>query len=188
MERADAGSMSTRIRAPQSTFERVYTVVVAVKGFDGTVEFLAGLILLVAPRITGRVLEALATELAEGTSPLRAATAQSIAAAGDGLVTGAAPLALFLVIHGVVKLLTVYALLRRALRWYPFALLALSVLFIVQLVGVIGAPAIGGWVLVVLDVIVITLVAWEYHRLQLAERTPLTPAVRAHDLERTRAR
>jgi uncharacterized membrane protein len=170
-------------RTPRSTFDRVYSVVVALKGVDGTVELLAGLILLVAPRLTGSALDALATELAEGTSPLRTAAAQSIAAAGGGLVAGAAPLAVFLLIHGAVKLLTVSALLRRAIRWYPWALLALVVLFLVQLIDLITAPAIGGWVLVGLDVLVISLVAWEYERLR-KERAASTEAARARRSER----
>ena len=178
--------MPPRVRTPRSTFERVYSVVVAVKGLDGLVEFVAGLILLVAPRLTGSALNALATELAEGTSPLRAAAAASIAAAGGGLVTGAAPLAVFLLVHGVVKLLTVYALIRRAVRWYPWALLALCALLVVQLVGVLTAPAIGGWVLVVLDVVVITLVGWEYERLR-RERAAEQVVVGRRRSERMRA-
>jgi uncharacterized membrane protein len=152
--------------ARRPTFERVYSVVVAAKGVDGLIELVAGLILLVAPRLTGRGLEALAVELAEGTSPLRAAAATSIEAARGGLVRGAAPLALFLLIHGAVKLLTVIALLRRAVRWYPWALVALSVLLVVQLVDLITAPAIGGEVLAALDVVVLVVVAWEYRRLR----------------------
>lgn len=167
--------MSRRVRPPRSAFDRVYTIVVAIKGLDGLVEFVAGLVLLVAPRLTGSALESLATELAEGTSPLRQAAADSIASAGDGVITGAAPLALFLVIHGAVKLLTVYALLRRALRWYPWALLALAVLFLVQLVDLIAAPALGGWVLVGLDVVVLALVAWEYERLRKERRATTAP-------------
>ncbi|MBW4040727.1 MAG: DUF2127 domain-containing protein [Acidobacteria bacterium] len=178
--------MPTRAGAPRSLFERVYSVVVAVKGLDGLVETVAGLILLVAPRLTGSTLEALAAELAEGTSPLRDAAARSIAAAGGGLVTGAAPLALFLLVHGVVKLLTVYALLRRAIRWYPWALAVLCVLFLVQLVDLITAPAIGGWVLVGLDVVVITLVAWEYERLR-RERGASTAGARGRRSERVSA-
>jgi uncharacterized membrane protein len=179
--------MPTRAGAPRSTFERVYSVVVAIKGVDGLIESVAGLILLVAPRLTGSVLESLAAELAEGTSPLRDAAARSIAHAGGGLVTGAAPLALFLLVHGVVKLLTVYALLRRAIRWYPWALAALCVLFLVQLVDLITAPALGGWVLVGLDVVVITLVAWEYERLR-RERAASVAGVRAQRAERASTR
>jgi uncharacterized membrane protein len=178
--------MPPRLQERRSTFERVYSVVVAVKGLDGLVELVAGLILLVAPRLTGSALEALATELAEGTSPLRAAAARSIAAAGGGLVTGAAPLAVFLLVHGVVKLLTVSALLRRAIRWYPWALLALCALLVVQLVGVLSAPAVGGWVLVALDVVVITLVGWEYERLRREREEPHAAAASPRS-ERMRA-
>lgn len=156
-----------QIRArPRSTFERAYSIVVAVKGVDGLVELLIGLVLLVAPRITGGLLTAVAGELAEGTSPLRDAAAASVASAAGGVVTGAAPLAVFLLVHGVVKLLTVYALLRRAIRWYPWALGALSVLLVLQLIDLVTAPAAGGVVLAVLDVVVIALVGWEYRRLR----------------------
>lgn len=178
--------MRTRSRARRSTFERVYSVVVALKGLDGVVELLAGLVLLVAPRLTGSALDALATELAEGTSPLRTAAAQSIAAAGGGLVTGAAPLAVFLIVHGIVKLLTVYALLRRALRWYPWALLTLVVLFLVQLVDLITAPAVGGGVLVGLDVAVLALVSGEYEHLR-KERAATIAVDRAIPVDRMRA-
>jgi uncharacterized membrane protein len=172
---------------PHSAFERWYSVVVAVKGLDGLVELLSGLVLLVAPRLTGGALEALAAELAEGTSPLRDAAARSIAAAGGGLVTGAAPLAVFLLVHGLVKLLTVYALLRRAIRWYPWALAALGVLLVVQLADLITAPAIGGGVLAVLDVLVLVLVSWEYRRLR-AERIAEREADAALDEALARAR
>ena len=163
--------MQSRPRPPRSTFERAYSVVVAIKGVDGLTELLIGLVLLVAPRITGSLLTAVAGELGEGTSPLRNAAAASIASAAGGLVTGAAPLAVFLLVHGAVKLLTVYALIRRAIRWYPWALGALAVLLVVQVLDLVAAPAIGGVVLAVLDVVVIVLVAWEYRRLR-RERVP----------------
>jgi uncharacterized membrane protein len=173
-------------RQPRPTFERVYSVVVAVKGLDGLVELVAGLILLVAPRLTGRGLEALAVELAEGTSPLRAAAARSIEAAGDGLVTGAAPLALFLLVHGVVKVLTVVALLRRAVRWYPCALVALFVLLVLQVVDLASAPAPGGEALAVLDVVVIVLVALEYRRLRAGGAATQVRRARCHEREASR--
>jgi uncharacterized membrane protein len=170
-----------RSRPPRSAFERVYSIVVAVKGFDGLIELLSGLVLLVAPRLTGSALEALAAELAEGTSPLRDATARSIAAAGGGLVTGAAPLAVFLLVHGVVKLLTVYALLRRAIRWYPWALAALVVLLVVQLGDLLTAFAIGGAALAVLDVLVIVLVALEYRHLRVERAAEHASSAALHE-------
>ena len=171
-----------------SAFERVYSAIVALKGVYGLLELLGGLALLFVPDAAGGVLIAVATELAEGASPLRRAAASSLAAAGSGIVAGAVPFALFLLVHGVVKLLTAYALLRRAIRWYPWAIAVLSALLVVQVVDVVGAPAQGGWVLAVLDVLVLALVVWEYRRLQrkhFAERRPVQPVA---GQERTHAR
>jgi uncharacterized membrane protein len=168
----EARPVQTRARPPRSSFERAYSIVVAVKGVDGLVELLVGLVLLVAPRLTSGVLTEIATELAEGTSPLRAAAANSVASASGAAITGAAPLALFLLVHGVVKLLTVYALIRRAVRWYPWALGALSVLLAAQLVELVLSPAIGGVLLAVLDVVVIVLVALEHRRLRVERASP----------------
>jgi uncharacterized membrane protein len=69
----------------------------------------------------------------------------------------------------------------------PWALAVLCVLFLVQLADLITAPAIGGWVLVGLDVVVIVLVAWEYERLR-RERTSSVVGDRAHRSERASAR
>lgn len=155
----------------RSAFERVYTLVVAVKGLDGLVELIAGLALLLAPQSAAGLLFAIADELAEGSSSLRQTLAQSVASAGGGVAVGGdVPLALFLLVHGVVKLVTVTALLRRAIAWYPWAIGALAVLLAVQLVDVALHPRIGGVVLVAFDVAVLALVVWEYRRLR-RERT-----------------
>jgi len=177
--------VSTR-RTARSTFERVYSAVILVKGIDGLVELLCGLVLLVAPRITGALLKSVAAELSEGTSPLRVAAARSVASAGSGVLAGAALLAIFLLIHGVVKLVTVWALLRRAIRWYPWALAALGALLIVQVLDLAAAPRLGGAVLGALDVVVIVVVGWEYRRLRAELRRSGTaraprPSARPHE-------
>lgn len=148
------------------TFERAYSVLVAVKGLNGLLEFAAGLLLILAPSRIAVALAAVAAELAEGTSPIRDAAARAVGAAFGGVVTGALPLALFFLVHGVVKLLTVYALLRRAIRWYPLAIVALTALLGVQIADLVATPSIGGWVLTILDVLILALVAWEYRRLR----------------------
>ena len=158
----------TATRRP--VFERWYTVVVAVKGLDGAVELLAGLLLLVVPGPTEVALFAMAGELGEDPSPLRIAAAHSVATAGAHLPGQALPLGLFLLVHGVVKLLTVWALLRRALRWYPFATAAVAVLLVVQVVGLVRSPTAGGWVLTALDVAVLVLVVLEWVRLRRERR------------------
>lgn len=150
-------------RPGAGAFERVYSLIVVFKGVDGLLELVAGIVLLVAPTAAGDVLTAIATELAEGSSPVRQAAARSIGSASGAASTA---LAVFFLVHGVVKLVTVYCLLRRAVRWYPWALAALIALLILQLVDLITAPGVGAVLLSVLDVLVIALVAWEYHRLR----------------------
>ena len=150
----------------RSAFERIYSVVVAIKGLDGLLEAVAGALLLVAPRSAGALLQTVAAELAEGATPLAHAAARSVSAAGHGAVTSAAPLALFFLVHGAVKLLTVVALLRRAVRWYPWAILALAVLLVVQVADVVRTPGVGGAALVALDVVVLAFVLVEYRHLR----------------------
>ena len=161
----------------RTRFERVYSLLILVKGVDGLLEFVCGLVLLMAPRITGAMLESVAAELAEGTFPLRDAAARSIASVGGGVVTGAAPLAAFLLVHAVVKLVTVQALLRRAVRWYPWAIAALTVLLGAQIVDLVAAPRVGGAVLGTLDVVVIAVVGWEYRRLRAESGSIEAPEV-----------
>lgn len=153
-------------KARRSGFERAYSVVVAVKGVDGLLEAVAGALLLVAPSSAAALLQAVASELAEGSTPIAHAAARSVSAASHGAAVSAAPLALFFLVHGVVKLLTVVALLRRAVRWYPWAIAALGVLLVVQAVDVVRSPGIGGALLVALDVAVLTLVLVEYRHLR----------------------
>lgn len=103
-------------------------------------------------------------------------------------MTGTAPLAVVLLVHGLAKLLTVTALLRRAFRCSPRALAALSILLVAQLADLVTAPAVGGTVLAVLDVVVITLVTWEYRRLRRERAVPAEREVRAGRIERAAAR
>lgn len=73
-------------------------------------------------------------------------------------------------VDGVVELLTVRALLRRSLRWYPWATPAVFALLVVQLVSLVRAPTVGGEVLTVLDVLVLVLVVLEPVRLRRERR------------------
>jgi uncharacterized membrane protein len=167
------------VRSGDATaFERVYSVIVAGKGLYGLLELFAGSVMLLAPGATSQVLTAVALELAEGSVALRDAAAHALASASAGVTAGAVPLALFLIVHGIVKLLTAYALLRRAIRWYPWALAALGVLLIVQAVDLTIAPSTGAWVLAVLDAVVIALVTWEYRRLRSDGASEVVPVER----------
>jgi uncharacterized membrane protein len=66
-------------------------------------------------------------------------------------------LGIYIAVHGAVKVAIVVALAVGAVRVYPWAIGALGILTIVQIVDLVVNPAIGVILLTVLDLIVIAL-------------------------------
>lgn len=156
-------------RSRRSLFERVYGVTVALKGLDGAIELIAGLLLLFAPDAIRWGLRGGAAEAKEQLTPLRAFVADELLQADRIVAAGVAVLAVVLLVHGVVKLVTVYCLLRRILAAYPWAVLALVALLAWQAVVFAMDPSTGSAVLVALDVAVLAVVSREW-RLLVVER------------------
>jgi uncharacterized membrane protein len=156
-------------RSRRSLFERVYGVTVALKGLDGAIEFIAGLLLLIAPDAIRWGLRGGAAEAKEQLTPLRAFVADELLQADRIVAAGVAVLAVVLLVHGVVKLVTVYCLLRRILAAYPWAVLALVALLVWQAVVFAMDATTGSAVLVALDVVVLAVVSREW-RLLVVER------------------
>lgn len=153
----------------RSLFERVYGAAITLKGIDGVLELLAGLLLLFAPHAIRVGLRGTAAEAREGASPLASFIADELIRADRWVAGGVALLAIVLLVHGVVKIVTVYCLLRRIIVAYPWAVVVLAGLLVWQGVVYLQNPSVGSAVLVVLDVVVLGLVAREW-RLLVAER------------------
>jgi uncharacterized membrane protein len=168
MERTREATRATG-RPRRSRFERLYGVAVALKGLDGAIELIAGLLLLVAPNAIRWGLQGGAAEAQERLTPLRAFVADELLNADRIVATGVAVLAVVLLVHGIVKVVTVYCLLRRILAAYPWAVLALVALLVWQAVVFAADPTAGSGVLVALDVVVLAVVAREW-RLLVVER------------------
>ena len=153
----------------RARFDRAYSLVVLVKGIDGALELLAGLTIFVTPSFAEKVLRALATEVSEGSGTISTLTATYLGRMAAGLTSPSPAVVAFLVLHGVVKLATVYFLLRRMIRAYPWALTALIALAAVQAVAALTESSFGAWLLVGLDVVVVALVLVEYRRMRHGE-------------------
>jgi uncharacterized membrane protein len=156
-------------RSRRSLFDRVYGFAIALKGLDGVIELVAGLLLLLAPNAIRWGLEGGAAEAQERFTPFRGFLADELLRADQVVAAGVAVLAVALLVHGVVKLVTVYCLLRRILAAYPWAVLVLIGLLIWQVAVLVSVPTVGSAVLAALDVLVLALVAREW-RLLAAER------------------
>ena len=156
-------------------FENAYRIGIAIKGFDGFVELVAGVALLVAPGLVHAALSAIfqATHLHDGH------TAQFIASYvarldAEAARNGITFLIVFLIGHGVVKLVLVYCLLRRIVWAYPYALAVLGFFLLYQLYVLALDPLSPGmWLFTVLDTLIIWLVWGEWQDLRENPHEPV---------------
>lgn len=139
----------------------------AVKGIDGAVELIVGVTLLVAPEAIDTMLDGIVGTAQAGDGRISAAIATLIAHADTQLANGGSVfLTAFLIAHGVIKLALVYALLRRLIKAYPWAIGVLVAFLIYQLFALINAPSVSQAAFCALDVAIVVLVWREYRELR----------------------
>ena len=147
---------------PQNWLDRVFEVGIIVKGLNGCLELIGGLLLLFATPDRIHHLAAMITqgELSEDPHDL---IATHLLHTANGL-TGAAVLfgAVYLVTHGGVKVTLVVALLLNKLWAYPWMIGVLTVFIGYQLYRIALAPTIGLIALTLLDLIIVALTWREY--------------------------
>jgi len=116
---------------------------VVVKGLDGLAELAGGVAALILP--AGSVVSIAHGHVHARDVPL---------------------LVVFLLVHGVVKIAIVAALVVGALRVYPWAIGALALLTVLQIVDLVMRPSLGLVLLTILDLAVIALTwrEWRAHR------------------------
>ena len=142
----------------------VFLIGVLFKGLDGLVELVGGVVLLfVTPaKLQHAAARATSGELAEDPHDLIA----------NLIVHGAAHLqhgsivfaAVYLLVHGIVKLAIVIALLVGSRRIYPWAMAALGAFLIFQVYELVTQPSIGVAGLTAFDAVIIWLTWREWRR------------------------
>lgn len=142
----------------------IFLIGVIFKGIDGFFEFVGGGILLFvgAARLKQLTDAVTANELAEDPHDVIANFLRHEAAhLGSASV---AFLAVYLLLHGVVKLAIVVALLVGSRRVYPWAIGVLIAFVLFQIYTFITAPGVGVAALTVFDLIIIWLTWREWRR------------------------
>ncbi len=148
-------------------YETAYKISVGVKGFDGLVELLAGLWLLIAPATLHALLQGIFGELVQHHSRFMQFMAENVAHIDQDLAKGGLLIViLFLITHGVVKLALVYCLLKEIIWAYPYALVVLGMFFIYQVYVFIMHPSVSMFLFSLLDAIIIWLVYGEWQKLK----------------------
>jgi uncharacterized membrane protein len=151
---------------PKTWLDKIYEIGLFVKGFDGALELIGGVLLILVPpsAITGAARFLTQREITQDPHDF---IATHIVALGESLAHDQHLFAsLFLLTHGAVKIALVIALLKQKLWAYPWALGILTIFFIYQAYLLIVDPSFGVAFLTVLDVIVILLVWREWHKIR----------------------
>ena len=148
---------------PQTLLDWSYEIGIIGKGFNGTLEIIGGILLLVLP---ASMIESIFAWLAGlFSSDPTTFFALSLLHVGDELARGGTTAALvFFLPHGIVKVGLVVALLRQKLWAYPWALAALTAFLIYQVYLVIVHQTLLMGFLVVLDTVIIWLVWREWEK------------------------
>ena len=160
----------TGSQGPKTVTDRLYAVGVGIKGIDGVIELVAGVLLWVSPALVHALLAGVAGEAGEGDSAVMRFITQYVARWDAELAAnGLGFLVVFLITHGAVKVALVYCLLRKWHRAYPYALAILLAFLGYQLYAFIRTPTVGLALFSVLDVLIVYLVYREYRELNPRE-------------------
>lgn len=148
---------------------RIFRVSVGFKGIDGVLELIGGVLLLLVPAssITGLARVLTQHELNQDPNDFIATHLRAAAAT----VTGAATVfaAVYLLVHGIVKVVLVAAVLRGRIGAYPLMIGFLAAFVIYQLYELAVRFTIGLAILTAFDLVIIGLTVHEY---RLRRREP----------------
>lgn len=160
---------------PKDLLDRTFEVSIILKGLDGVLEVVGGLVLLlISPATINHLLTTLTQhELSEDPHDI---VATHVLRAAHGLTHSATTFGgLYLLSHGVVKIVLVTALLRNKLWAYPWLIGFLGIFVIYQLYRIALAPSVGLIALTVFDLFVMWL-TWREYQKQKSPRHAVRPA------------
>lgn len=148
----------------ERVLDLVFLIGVLLKGIDGLVETIGGILLLfVSPaQLTSATNAVTAEELSEDPHDLIA----NLLVHGVSHLHAGAQLFIvaYLMLHGVVKLAIVIALFIGSRRVYPWAMAGLGAFVIFQVYELVKSPSIGVVILTIVDVVIIWLTWREWRR------------------------
>lgn len=157
-------------------FDRAFVIGVALKGIDGVLELLGGLLLLLVSPATINAVARVVTQHELSQDPHDFVATHLLQAAGK-LTTGSLRFgAAYLLLHGVVKVALVGAVLRNKLWAYPWMIAFLIAFIVYQLYRLTFAPSLGLVGLTVFDVIVVGLTWREYRKQRTLKRSAAAAA------------
>ncbi|HZX99094.1 MAG TPA: DUF2127 domain-containing protein [Dermatophilaceae bacterium] len=154
---------------PRDPFDRLFEIGIIFKGLDGILETIGGLLLLaVTPATINRLAEWLTQhELSEDPHDF---IASHLLGYAHGLTGSAVTFAaVYLLLHGITKIVLVAALLRNQIWAYPWMIGFLLIFIVYQLYRIVLSPTFGLTALTIFDAIIVWL-TWREWRKQTTDR------------------
>jgi uncharacterized membrane protein len=151
---------------PKTLSDKVFEIGLLIKGIDGAIEFLGGLLLFfVSPNSIHRFLSFITQqELSENPHDK---FAHFVLHSADSLnTTNRDFLIIFLWIHAAVKLISVIGILKNILWAYPFALVSLGLLLLYQVYSIYLRASLGLILLTVFDIFILYMIWREYGKVR----------------------
>jgi uncharacterized membrane protein len=155
---------------PRSLLDSTFEVGIILKGLDGLAEIVGGVILLlVSPATINRIVARMTEhELSQDPNDY---IATHLLRYAHGLTGGAVTFAaIYLLSHGIVKVILVGALLRNKLWAYPLLILMLVVFIVYQLYRIALSPPSTGLIALTVFDLLLTWLTWREWRKQRALR------------------
>jgi len=154
---------------PGDPLDRIFEIGIILKGLDGVLETIGGLLLLVlTPATINRLAVGLTQhELSQDPNDF---IANHLLRYAHGLTGSAVTFAaLYLLLHGLTKIVLVAALLRNQVWAYPWTIAFLLIFIGYQLYRIALEPALGLSALTIFDALIVWL-TWREWRKQATER------------------
>ncbi len=153
-----------RVRARPDRLDRAFEVAVALKGLDGVLELVGGVLLLaISPSTISSVVRTLTQH--ELSQDPRDFLATHLLNATEKLTAGSLRFgAAYLLLHGVVKVALVAAVLRNKLWAYPWMIAFLLAFIAYQVYRLTFAPSASLVALTIFDALVVALTVREYRK------------------------
>jgi uncharacterized membrane protein len=144
--------------------DRVFDVSITLKGLDGVLELIGGLLLffLTPHRLNAIVAFLTQHELSQDPKDFLATHLESYA---QSFTTSTSLfLALYLLSHGIIKIILVVALLQQKLWAYPWLLVFLSLFIVYQFYRLVLHMSLGLLALTLFDIFIVGLTVLEYRK------------------------
>jgi uncharacterized membrane protein len=145
-----------------STLDRTFEVGIILKGIDGTLELIGGLLLLTISHDTINRVAVLLTQSELSEDPHDFIANYLIAAAHHLTVSTQLYGAIYLLSHGIIKIVLVTAVLKQKIWAYPWLIVFLLVFIVYQTYRLTFAPTFGLAALTVFDIFITWLTYLEY--------------------------